>query len=147
MVEGGPAAPGLPWMGEGGSSATAAAVPVPPCPQPGAPSAVGLGCVVVGSPGELIIPSGLRCSCGGEEMAEGKQKGDFTDWPRAGEKRGDHGVYPGTLPQGVRWLAGLVPKVAWEDSGGAVHPTPRKKSIRQEAGPHGSRAKTSFWPW
>lgn len=65
-------------------------------------------------------------------MAEGKQKGDFTDWPRAGEKQGDHGVYPGTLSQGIRWLAGLAPKVAWEDSGGAAHPARRASGKRQD---------------
>ena len=48
-------------------------------------------------------------------------------------------VARGTLPQGVRRLLGLVPKVAWEVLGGAS--VPHKKSVRQEAGPHGSELK------
>lgn len=53
---------------------------------------------------------------------------------RRGKKRGHHGGHPGTPPQGIHRPLGAVPAAARGGLGGAPH----KKSVGQEAGPHGA---------
>lgn len=72
-------------------------------------------------------------------MAQESRKETILTGLRQGQKRGRHSGHRGMLLEGIRWLLELVPNVAWEVLGGAS--APHQKSIRQEAGPHGSELK------